>query len=139
MCGRFVSRDEAAIERYFNVMPQQLRFTDRFNVAPTQDVPVVRLIDGERVMSNMHWGMIPFWANDKKIGYKTINARAETVATTPVYRVAYMASNLSAFSYLGKPVNKSEYGLSFLAPASSCLMASATALASNWFAISTSH
>jgi len=91
MCGRFVSRDQAAVERYFNVMPRQFRFTDRFNVAPTQDVPVVRLIDGERVMTHMHWGLIPCWAKDRKIAYKTINARAETVATKPAFRAAYKA------------------------------------------------
>ena len=40
-------------------------------------VPVVRKIDGERTMSLMHWGLIPFGAQDTKVGYKTINARAE--------------------------------------------------------------
>ncbi len=53
MCGRYVTRNEAAIERYFNLIKVRNPLTDRFNVAPTQDVPVVRLIDGERVMSNM--------------------------------------------------------------------------------------
>ncbi len=91
MCGRYVTRYEAAIERYFNIIKVRNPLTDHFNVAPTQDVPVVRLIDGERVMSNMHWGLIPFWANDKKIGYKTINARAETVASKPAFRAAYKA------------------------------------------------
>jgi len=91
MCGRYVTRNEAAIERYFNLIKVRDPLTDRFNVAPTQGVPVVRLIDGERVMSNMHWGLIPFWAKDKKIGYKTINARAETVATKPAFRAAYKA------------------------------------------------
>ena len=89
MCGRYVTRNEAAIERYLNLIKVRNPLTDRFNVAPTQDVPVVRLIDGERVMSNMHWGLIPFWAKDKKIGYKTINARAETVAIKPAFRSAY--------------------------------------------------
>ncbi|MBA2492095.1 MAG: SOS response-associated peptidase [Gammaproteobacteria bacterium] len=89
MCGRYVTRNEAAIERYFNLIKVRNPLTGRFNVAPTQDVPVVRVIDGERVMTPMHWGLIPFWAKDKKIGYKTINARAETVATKPAFRAAY--------------------------------------------------
>jgi putative SOS response-associated peptidase YedK len=43
------------------------------------------------MMSLMHWGLLPFWAKDPKIGYKTINARAETVATKPAFRAAYQA------------------------------------------------
>ncbi|MGI8740676.1 MAG: SOS response-associated peptidase [Gammaproteobacteria bacterium] len=91
MCGRYVTRDQAAIERYFNISSHQFRLTDRYNVAPSTTVPVVRSIDGERIMSGMHWGLIPFWAKDKKIAYKTINARAETVATKPAFRAAYKA------------------------------------------------
>jgi putative SOS response-associated peptidase YedK len=91
MCGRFVSRTGAAIERYFNVRPHQFELHDRYNVAPSADVPVIRVIDGERVMSLMHWGLIPFWAQDTKIGYRTINARAETVTTKPAFRAAYKA------------------------------------------------
>ncbi|MBA2490291.1 MAG: SOS response-associated peptidase [Gammaproteobacteria bacterium] len=89
MCGRYVTRDQAAIERYFNISSHQFRLTDRYNVAPSTTVPVVRSIDAERIMSGMHWGLIPSWAKDKKIAYKTINARAETVATKPAFRAAY--------------------------------------------------
>jgi putative SOS response-associated peptidase YedK len=91
MCGRYVTRDQAAIERYFNLRQHQFKLTDRYNVAPTTTVPVVRTVDGDRVMSGMHWGLIPFWARDKKIGYKTFNARAESVATKPAFRAAYKA------------------------------------------------
>src|SRR5688572_21837270 len=91
MCGRYVTRDQAAIERYFNLRQHQFKLTDRYNVAPTTTVPAVRTVDGGRVMSGMHWGLIPFWARDKKIGYKTFNARAESVATKPAFRAAYKA------------------------------------------------
>jgi putative SOS response-associated peptidase YedK len=91
MCGRFVSRTGAAIERYFNIRSHQFELHDRYNVAPSADVPVIRVTDGERVMSLMHWGLIPFWAKDTKIGYRTINARAETVTTKPAFRAAYKA------------------------------------------------
>lgn len=91
MCGRYVSRDQAAIEAYFNLSPHQFQITDRYNVAPSTTVPVVRKIDGGRVMHGMHWGLIPRWSKSKKLRYKTFNARAETVATSsafgPVYRV----------------------------------------------------
>jgi putative SOS response-associated peptidase YedK len=91
MCGRYITRDQAAIERYFNVSSHQFQLHDRYNVAPSTKVPVIRLIEDERVLSLMHWGLLPFWAKDPKIGYKTINARAETVATKPAFRAAYQA------------------------------------------------
>lgn len=91
MRGRFVSRDQAAIERYFNLPRINNPLVDRYNVAPSTDIPVVRLIDGERTLSLMRWGLIPVWAKDIKIGYKTINARAETVASKPAFRAAYKA------------------------------------------------
>ncbi len=91
MCGRFVSRTGAAIERYFNVRPHQFKLLDRYNVAPGTDIPVIRMVHGERTLSMGHWGLIPCWAKDTKIGYKMINARAETVATKPALRAAYKA------------------------------------------------
>jgi putative SOS response-associated peptidase YedK len=75
MCGRYVTRNQAAIERYFNVSSHQFRLSDRYNVVPSTKVPVIRLIEGNRMMSGMYWGLIPSWAKDPKIGYKTINAR----------------------------------------------------------------
>lgn len=50
-----------------------------YNIAPSHEVPVVAFHDGERKMRLMRWGLLPFWAKDKSIGYKMINARAETV------------------------------------------------------------
>ena len=75
MCGRYITRNQAAIERYFNVSSHQFRLADRYNVVPSTKVPVIRLIEGNRMMSGMYWGLIPSWAKDPKIGYKTINAR----------------------------------------------------------------
>jgi putative SOS response-associated peptidase YedK len=89
MCGRFVSRTGTAIERYFNIRPHQFQLFDRYNVAPSINIPVIRLIEGERVLSLMRWGLVPCWAKDSRIGYKMINARAETVATKPAFKSAY--------------------------------------------------
>jgi len=51
---------------------------------------VVRLDrDGNRELAVLRWALIPFWAKDKKIGFKSINARAETVATAPAFREAF--------------------------------------------------
>ncbi len=63
----------------------------RYNVAPTQTVPIVRRkheSEGRELVLT-RWGLIPGWAKDAKIGYKTINARAETVATMPSFRSAF--------------------------------------------------
>lgn len=86
MCGRFTLRTKA------NVMIKQfsLKFEGelipRYNIAPTQLVPVVRTVDRE--MNSLRWGLIPFWAKSPRDGAKMINARAETVATKPAFRNA---------------------------------------------------
>ena len=91
MCGRFTlrtpARDLAEIFRLADI--PDLR--PRYNIAPTQPVATVRSNpkDGHRELVMLHWGLIPFWADDPKVGYSTINARAETVATKPTFRQAF--------------------------------------------------
>jgi hypothetical protein len=53
---------------------------------PAPTFPIIRLVDGERVLSLMRWGLVPCWAKDTKIGYKTIDVRAEMVAANPASR-----------------------------------------------------
>ncbi len=86
MCGRYVSPDEASIEREFNLVHSEWRFPSSFNVAPTQNVPVIRAIEGEPHGSLMRWGLIPFFARGVPPKYSTINARVETVQTAASYR-----------------------------------------------------
>ena len=66
------------------------RLADRFNIAPTQPVGIVRLERGgaEREWALVHWGLIPSWAKDPGIGSRMINARGETVAEKPSFRAA---------------------------------------------------
>lgn len=59
---------------------------DNYNVAPGHFMPVVSAPKGERMMSEMKWGLIPTWAKDPKIGYKMINARADGITVKPVWR-----------------------------------------------------
>jgi len=60
-----------------------------YNVAPTDSQPIVRLDrDGQRELTVMRWGLIPYWAKDSKIGFSTINAKSETVTTSPTFREA---------------------------------------------------
>jgi len=67
-------------------------FTPRFNIAPSQPVPVVRLVPGQteprRELVWLRWGLIPGWAQDAAIGNRMINARAESVAQKPAFRAA---------------------------------------------------
>jgi putative SOS response-associated peptidase YedK len=60
----------------------------RYNIAPTQPVLTVREKDGQksRQFTTMRWGLIPSWAKDMSIGTRTLNARSETVTTTPAFR-----------------------------------------------------
>ena len=90
MCGRYAFYSPAeAVKRIFRLeaVPE---LKPRYNVAPTQDVPAVRLDqEGRRELVMMHWGLIPRWAKEKAFGNRTINARAETVADKPAYRDAF--------------------------------------------------
>ncbi len=90
MCGRYrLSRaDKYAMEQFgVEVDPD---FTPRYNIAPTQFVPVVRLDSdtAERILCQQKWGLIPFWAKDASIGARMINARSETVMEKPAFRDA---------------------------------------------------
>jgi putative SOS response-associated peptidase YedK len=91
MCGRFhASTSPAELARWFKTIGPVPNMQQHYNPAPTQDLPVV-LRDretGERRLEALRWGLIPFWAKDAKIGFSTINAKAETVATAPAFRDA---------------------------------------------------
>lgn len=90
MCGRFAfySPGEATAALFgasgsFEVEP-------RYNIAPTQHIAAIRNDEEDgRELTMLRWGLIPFWAKDKSIGNRMINARAETVAEKPAYRAAY--------------------------------------------------
>ena len=91
MCGRYVSKEEAAWERYFSYIPvrQRIPFVS-YNIAPTDTAPVViRNKAGERELTFMRWGLVPSWAKDMKVGAGMINARAETVVGKPAFRDAF--------------------------------------------------
>ncbi|HWE85215.1 MAG TPA: SOS response-associated peptidase [Terracidiphilus sp.] len=95
MCGRYGRRaDKQRIAEWMqarntNVFDESC-FAPSFNVAPTDVQPVVRLDreTGERELTVMRWGLIPFWAKDAKVGFSTINAKAETITTSPAFREA---------------------------------------------------
>lgn len=82
MCGRFTQHNEEdEFEDRFNFSnPAGIKFNKRFNIAPSQNVPVVVVEEDNRLLKLMRWGLVPFWAKEPSIGYRMINARAETIA-----------------------------------------------------------
>ena len=86
MCGRYVSPDEAAIEREFALPRAGRGLVARYNVAPSQAVAVVRLIEGTLHLDLLRWGLVPFFAKGVPGAYSTINARLETLETSASYR-----------------------------------------------------
>jgi putative SOS response-associated peptidase YedK len=94
MCGRYGRRADkqriaemmqAGVSNVFDV-----ELAPSYNVAPQSMQPVVRLDPdtGRRELAMMRWGFVPYWSRDGKAGYSTINARAETLTTSPAYREA---------------------------------------------------
>jgi putative SOS response-associated peptidase YedK len=92
MCGRFARKStQQVLADWFGVELEEMPwFAPSYNVAPQSVQPVVRLNrdSGEREFAQMRWGLVPFWAKDAKVGYSTINARAEEAASKPAYREA---------------------------------------------------
>jgi len=91
MCGRYVlciTSDELAEAFDIHSPP---RLAPRYNIAPTQDAPVIRRLGAgaPRTAEMLHWGLVPFWADDPNIGARMINARAESVADKPAFRAAF--------------------------------------------------
>lgn len=89
MCGRFtLTADPKKIKETFPWLKIPAGVQPRYNIAPTQPVPVVPN-NGENRLDLFNWGLVPFWAKDPSIGNRMINARAETLAEKPAYRNAY--------------------------------------------------
>ncbi len=86
MCGRYViTSSPEALRRLFGYSDQP-NFPARYNVAPTQPVPVVILDNGERRLRLMRWGLLPSWVKDPKKFALVFNARSETVLEKPAFR-----------------------------------------------------
>lgn len=90
MCGRFIQI--ANPEKIRVILPDMEvdeaaagGFRPRYNIAPTQDILTVLNTPVPR-LTNTHWGLIPFWAKDRSIGSRMINARSETLTSKPSYR-----------------------------------------------------
>jgi putative SOS response-associated peptidase YedK len=93
MCGRYrASKRKQEIEEHFDAVSEEDEddWIPRYNIAPTQSVPVIRQHPKEPIkkLSMMRWGLIPSWAKDASGSARMINARSETAATQPAFRDA---------------------------------------------------
>ena len=88
MCGRYLLFATSKEIAEFLGVKDVPEIEPRYNIAPTQTAPVVVQDDNQRQLRMMKWGFIPSWSKDPNIGYKTINARSETVAAKQTFRAA---------------------------------------------------
>ena len=90
MCGRYgLTIEQEGIAAAFEVERFLTDHHPRFNIAPSQDVPVlVEDQRGRRVLA-FRWGLVPYFADHPKVGFRSINARSESVATKPAFRAAW--------------------------------------------------
>ena len=86
MCGRYILAQQAKFERAVQLGRVHWEFTARYNVAPSQSVPVVRVAEGLHEGVMMRWGLIPFFAHGVPPKYSTINATIEKLASGPAWR-----------------------------------------------------
>ncbi len=91
MCGRYkltTTVAELAAQFGAELDPRLESQRPRYNVAPTDVMPVLRMVDGHRLLQPLRWGLVPFWARDLRIGSTMINARSETLFEKPAFRDA---------------------------------------------------
>lgn len=89
MCGRFYLDTPRERLREKFALKQMPLLAGRFNIAPSQDIAAIREGEAGRELVMLHWGLIPYWAEEEKTEFSMINARAETVATKLAYRTAF--------------------------------------------------
>jgi len=89
MCSRYFLDADGNVIAYTFRVPADDRIRKRFNIAPTQDAPIVRAArGGGRELATARWGLVPSWAKDPAVGTKMINARCETVEANPAFKAA---------------------------------------------------
>jgi putative SOS response-associated peptidase YedK len=90
LCGRYtLSVLLSNLVDSFDVRPPEFEYPPRFNIAPTQDAPVIAQDQDGRRMGLLRWGLVPPWAKDPAMGSRLINARSETVSEKSAFRRAF--------------------------------------------------
>jgi putative SOS response-associated peptidase YedK len=117
MCSRYFLDADGNIIAYTFRVPADDRIRKRYNIAPTQEAPVVRATaEGAREAAMLRWGLVPFWARDLKVGSQMINARSETVAEKPAFREAMkrrrcIVPATGFFEWQGEPGKKQAFAI----------------------------
>jgi len=89
MCGRFaLAATSEELANHFN-LKRKVKIAPRYNIAPSQQILIVRPGAYSYTLSAVRWGLIPPWSKDEKVGYKLINARAESLQEKPTFRDAF--------------------------------------------------
>ena len=86
MCGRYTLTQAERLEEIY--AQREMNFSPRYNVSPTQEMPIV-LNESPDTLIAARWGLLPIWATDAAMAYKTINAKVETVETLRSYKVPF--------------------------------------------------
>lgn len=91
MCGRYTLSTPGELLAELFELPSVPDLPPRYNIAPTQEVAAVRRETPEagRELALLHWGLIPFWAKERAIGNRMINARADGIAEKPSFRSSF--------------------------------------------------
>ncbi|MCC6301922.1 MAG: SOS response-associated peptidase [Gammaproteobacteria bacterium] len=119
MCGRYTLTPSLdVILEHYALEDVIESYRPRYNIAPSQEVLVVRstVEPQHRILIPMHWGLIPHWAKDRKIGYRMINAVGETLTDKPSYRTPFKkrrclipASGFYEWKVVGEKVKQPYY------------------------------
>lgn len=123
MCGRYVSPDQAAIERHYQLgQGRGDPFPARYNVTPQQGnprayVPVIRHnANGETELANLQWWLLPYWSKESRVKFSTFNARTDKVVNAASYRVPFrkrrcLIPALGWFEWQASPQGKLKWWL----------------------------
>src|SRR5258706_5135339 len=117
MCSRYFLDADGNIIAYTFRVPPDDRIRKRFNIAPTQDAPVIRTDGaGNREIAILRWGLVPSWSKDLASGTKMINARGESVATKSAFREAFrlrrcIVPATGFYEWKGAPGRKQPYAI----------------------------
>ena len=88
MCGRYMLTIGGKVVCELFGLSAEVDVVPRYNIAPSQEAPIVRIEAGQRRLAMTRWGLVPPWARDAAIGARLINARSETAAEKPSFRTA---------------------------------------------------
>jgi len=118
MCSRYFLDADGNIIAYTFRVPPSDRVTRRYNIAPTQEAPVIRMDRAReaREVAMLRWGLVPSWAKDLAVGTRMINARGESVEEKPAFREAMRKRRCIVpasgfYEWQGAPGRKQPYAI----------------------------